>query len=293
METTLEFYCSKIDGFQDMSFEERRSAVEQKGLTDKQHTRTSLKEVFRMKPHKDSISHYKYPNPYGRGQVECFTIAQCTPMKALSGKPRTKAQIAATEALVKQTRLRSPANQAALLAKDMVETHCVVIDTETTDLYGAVIEIALVDATTATVLYHSLVHTDEPIAEGAFEKHGITNEDLKDAPTFDIVAKEISHIMKDKQWTAFNRDFDEACMRNSAKNVVPQWLEWLDRKAPCVMKKIAVPVFGSTNRHGTISLANTVNHCGIEFEGQAHTADADAVATAKVIQCISKQVVTE
>lgn len=57
------------------------------------------------------------------------------------------------------------------------------------------------------------------------------------------------------------------------------------------MFDIAVPFFGSTNRFGTISLADSMACCGLEFEGTAHKASVDAIGTAKMLQFIANQVI--
>ncbi len=65
-----------------MAFEERRAAVTNLKLDDKQHCKATLKALFRMKPAPDAISDYSYKGEFGK-RVECFNISQCVPMKAL------------------------------------------------------------------------------------------------------------------------------------------------------------------------------------------------------------------
>lgn len=289
MESALDYYRLKIADFESMTYEQRRAVVAERGLTDKFHTKATLKELFRVKPVKGAVSEYQYPNPYGRGQIECFTIAQCCAMRSLpASSVRTAAQIAAADKLAIAARKNSGQYRAALLAKEMIESgEYVVIDTETVDLHRAVIQIALVDVTTAAVIYTSRVYSDEPIADAAFEKHGLRFEDIKDAPTFEEVAKQIAPLLQGKKWTAFNRTFDQTCLHYSSKGATGEWFDWIATAAPCAMINIAVPAFGPTNRHGTISLATTLDLCGLSFDGAAHQAHVDAVATAKMIHHIS------
>lgn len=289
MSATLEFYKDKIENFKSMTFEERRAAVTDLKLDDKQHCKSTLKAVFRVKPAKDAVSEYSFKNGFGK-HVDCYTLSQCVPMKALSKKPRSSAQKAAALKLAEASRKGSNRNAAALKAIQAVNSgDLVCIDTETTDLNGHVIQIAVVCVKTAQVLFDSYVHTTEAISPEAFAVHGIAATDIANAPSFEQVATDIAKIIGDKKWTAFNIEFDYNAMLNSAHDKNSNCYDWLEQKSFCAMYDIAAEFIGATNKYGSISLANAMNMCGVEFEGKAHSASADAVATVKVIQCIAKQ----
>jgi len=51
-----------------------------------------------------------------------------------------------------------------------------------------------------------LVNPEMPIPKGASDVHGITNEQVKDAPNFKTLSKEIYDFMKDCDWAGFNSD---------------------------------------------------------------------------------------
>ena len=51
-----------------------------------------------------------------------------------------------------------------------------------------------------------LVNPEMPIPKGASDIHGITNEQVKDAPNFKALSKEIYDFMKDCDWAGFNSD---------------------------------------------------------------------------------------
>ena len=51
-----------------------------------------------------------------------------------------------------------------------------------------------------------LVNPEMPIPKGASDVHGITNEQVKDAPNFKTLSKEIYNFMKDCDWAGFNSD---------------------------------------------------------------------------------------
>ena len=51
-----------------------------------------------------------------------------------------------------------------------------------------------------------LVNPEMPIPKGASDVHGITDEQVKDAPNFKTLSKEIYDFMKDCDWAGFNSD---------------------------------------------------------------------------------------
>lgn len=291
MYTSLEFYINQIADFKSMTFEERRNAAKVAGLDGKQHTKSTLKAVFRAKPAKGEVSQFSYKGEYR--DIDCFTLSQCVPMREKTKKPRTEAQKEAAELLIKHNKINSSENKAALLAKEAVNSgDLLCIDTETTNLNGQVIEISLVCAKTASVLYSSFVKATESISDEAFAVHGISEKDIENAPSFEQVATEIAKFFtEDKRWTAFNIEFDYKVMLNSAGDIKADCYKWLEQRTFCSMYGIAAPFFGSTNKYGSISLANAMGCCGVEFEGKAHSASADAVATARVLQYVASQAI--
>lgn len=86
----------------------------------------------------------------------------------------------------------------------------VILDTETTDLYGRIIEVAVIDACTGRVLLDTLVDPeDTPIAPSAFAVHGITAAMLEGAPVWDRVLPRLRKATKDRQILAYNADYDQ------------------------------------------------------------------------------------
>lgn len=275
----IDFYIEHIENFENMDFKQRREAVQLAKIeSEKYHTKATLKGLFRMKPARDARSEKDYKSEFG-GRVQLYRIDQCVAMRELSKKPRTKAQEEATKKLVQSNIENSPKGKAVELCKELINDSSIVIDTETTDLNGVAIQIALVCCATRKVLYSSLIATDKPISRGAFEVHGIDAEMLKDAPTAEQVKAEILPIIEDKNLVAFNSEFDsKVCARTFGK---------FDNKWTCAMYRVAVPTFGATNRHGTISLAYTVDCAGVQWSGAAHDAAADALATVDVIRKVA------
>ncbi|MEZ9342222.1 exonuclease domain-containing protein [Vibrio cyclitrophicus] len=278
----IDSYTDKIEHFETMTFQERRDAVRKANLDDKQHTKSTLKAIFRVKPASDSVSEYSYKNNWGK-YVECFTLNQCVNMREPSKKPRSKAQVVASEALANNVKAQSKESRAIELCKKLVEVGAVVIDTETTGLDGVAIQISAVCCKTRRVLYSSLIHTDEPISDGAYDVHGIDALMLDGAPSPEAVGHELGKILKDKTIVAFNSEFDHDICSNTFGNA-----RFLQKKWTCAMYEIAVPAIGSTNRYGTISLSNAMEHAGVEWVGEAHDAEADCLGTVDLIKAIAE-----
>lgn len=91
----------------------------------------------------------------------------------------------------------------------------IVLDTETTGLYDAEIcEISVLDLG-GKVLFDSLVKPANGIPMDATVIHGITNEDVENAPTWPQVWSQLYPIIKDKLILIYNADFDTRLMYES------------------------------------------------------------------------------
>ncbi|WP_435245213.1 3'-5' exonuclease [Streptomyces tendae] len=88
----------------------------------------------------------------------------------------------------------------------------VVLDTETTDLYGRTVEVAVVDAASGKKLMDTLVQPEAPISSGAFWVHGISDEDLvaAKARTFDKVLPRLRKVTRSRVICAYNEEFDRS-----------------------------------------------------------------------------------
>jgi DNA polymerase III epsilon subunit-like protein len=86
----------------------------------------------------------------------------------------------------------------------------VILDTETTNLYGQTVEIAVIDAATGKKLMDTLVKPDEPISDGARWVHGISDEDVAVARPFEKVLPRLRKVTKDRIICAYNSEFDRS-----------------------------------------------------------------------------------
>lgn len=85
----------------------------------------------------------------------------------------------------------------------------VILDTETTDLPGAICEIVVLDAATGKVLLDTLVQPGEPVTLGDFWVHGLSDADLVGAPTWPQVLPMLLDVIGGhRQILAYNADYD-------------------------------------------------------------------------------------
>lgn len=141
--------------------------------------------------------------------------------------------------------LEAEAIEAAEWAKQVLNEGCVILDMETTGLYDAEpVEIAVIDHTGA-VLFNSRVKPLRPerLSErgdsgvAATDIHGITAEDLANAPTFGEIYPALYHALHGKHVVVYNKDFDLPILRATRK-------EWYCpsfgfEKSSCAMKMYA------------------------------------------------------
>jgi DNA polymerase III epsilon subunit-like protein len=88
------------------------------------------------------------------------------------------------------------------------------INTETSDLDGIVVEIAVIDAATGQVLLDTLVNPDGvPVEPGARAVHGISDEELAGAPRWADVVPEFLAAVDGRRILAYNSVFDHSRVR--------------------------------------------------------------------------------
>ncbi|GAB2823073.1 hypothetical protein GCM10027073_61570 [Streptomyces chlorus] len=83
-----------------------------------------------------------------------------------------------------------------------------VVDTETTDLYGRTVEIAVLDAATGEKLMDTLVSPGVPIEDGARWVHGITDEMVADARPFEKILPRLRKVTRGRIICAYGAEYD-------------------------------------------------------------------------------------
>jgi hypothetical protein len=92
---------------------------------------------------------------------------------------------------------------------DLEPGRACVVDTETSDLDGVVVEIAVIDAATGRVLLDTLVNPDGvEVEDGARAVHGISDEELAGAPRWADVAPDFLAVVAGRRILAYNAAFD-------------------------------------------------------------------------------------
>lgn len=119
--------------------------------------------------------------------------------------------------------------------------HAVILDTETSDLDGSILEVAVIDAATGAVLLDTLVDPGDvqihPPAAAAV--HGISAAQLIGAPDWPTVFSALAAVTADRVVLAYNASFDQSrilhdCHRHGLD---PLHLADTERWGGCVMVK--------------------------------------------------------
>jgi DNA polymerase III subunit epsilon len=100
-------------------------------------------------------------------------------------------------------------------ARRMMLRRAVILDTETTDLYGSVVEVAAVDPW-GRVLLDSLVNPEVPIAAEASAVHGILDRDVAAAPTLGELLPRLQAVIGSRPVLAYNAPYDRRVLLDDA-----------------------------------------------------------------------------
>jgi len=107
----------------------------------------------------------------------------------------------------------------------------VILDTETTDLDGEIIEIAIIDLL-GNILLNQRIKPLGAMSKGAQAVHGISLEMLASEPLFVDVYPRIAELIQDKTVLIYNKSFDTARLSGDCKR---HGLDILSFKSECVM----------------------------------------------------------
>jgi len=160
-----------------------------------------------------------------------------------------------------------------LLAEDTV-----VLDSETTGLgdHDEIVEICIIDHS-GVVLMNSLVRPTQLIPDDVVAIHGITNEDVINAPSWAALHDEFLRVIEGKRVAIYGEDFDIRLISQTAsKYMLPPPLI----RSDCVMQLYA-EWYGEKRSDGCYrwqKLWMAAMQCGIDHEG-AHRAHADCLMT--------------
>lgn len=177
--------------------------------------------------------------------------------------------------------------EAIVKARKIMEAKPVILDTETTGLRSdaEICEISIIDWD-GSVLFDSLVRPINGIPEEVTAIHGITEEDVKDAPTFAEIKDQVQEILSTRKVIIYNQSYDTRILRQAAQHSGVDWEELKD--VDCLMMLYS-RFSGEINARGSLKwhkLVDAAEHFNIITEG-AHRAKADCIMTLGVLQGVA------
>ena len=157
----------------------------------------------------------------------------------------------------------------------------VFIDLETTGVNLAtdrIVEIALVKISPQREkqVKHKLINPQMPIPAASSAIHGITNDAVKDAPTFKEVANELKQFIGDADLSGFNSN------RFDIPLLVEEFLRAGIDFDVCGRRMVDVQTIYHMNERRTLAAAYKF-YCEKELV-DAHSAEADATATWEILE---------
>jgi DNA polymerase-3 subunit epsilon len=181
--------------------------------------------------------------------------------------------------------------RSAQLAHNLMYSDDLIIwDSETTDLDGRFIEIAVIDLR-GNVLFDERLAPQEWISPGAYDVHGIPDEALVSCPTLVNIYPRLRHVLNDQRWLIYNSDFDMSILRSEVRySVYKSYFErypikWRDTF--CLMHMYAFfygDWRGSRRGYRWQKLENAAQHFKVEVPYAAHSALGDCYRALGVLR---------
>jgi hypothetical protein len=105
--------------------------------------------------------------------------------------------------------VRDRARAAAWAAEVLADPDAVILDSETTGLYGSyAVELAVRRVVDREVLLDVRINPQVPIEDGATAVHGITDADVAGEPTFGAFAEQLLAVLAGRRVVVYNAEFD-------------------------------------------------------------------------------------
>lgn len=170
----------------------------------------------------------------------------------------------------------------ALKGKDFI-----ILDTETTGLHdGEIVQIAIINSKGETLL-NSHVKPAQAIPSESTRIHGITDDMVKDAPTWIDLLPKIKQILDGQLLVVYNAVYDRKMMHKTAERHDLPKIEWKEiAQWHCAMEAFA-EFYGDWNDyHGSYRwqrLTVAARHCRVTV-ADAHDAHGDCLMTLGVVR---------
>ncbi|HFG7890890.1 TPA: exonuclease domain-containing protein [Salmonella enterica subsp. enterica serovar Mbandaka] len=180
--------------------------------------------------------------------------------------------------------MASEMEQVMKEAKAIFEKDFVVLDTETTGLdeNAEIVEIAILDKD-GKALLDTLVKPKNRIPTQASNIHGITNRDVKNAPSWDDIYSVFREVIKNKTVVIYNSKYDNRIIKQTCSLY---GLPNPRRKTECAMllyanyRNITNKSTGNAKWH---KLTEALDQCGIP-QSTAHRARGDCEMTLNLLR---------
>ncbi len=176
-------------------------------------------------------------------------------------------------------------------AKALLAESPLYLDTETTGLdeRAQIIEISILDSN-GQVCLDSFVKPRGKIPRDVMAIHGITDEMVKDAPTWKELWPQVERIVTGRVIATYNADFDSKMMRQDHYRHGIRWT--LPEDAFVCLMKLYARFYGEWNpKYGNYrwhSLETAANHCGLEI-AYMHRAEDDARLARALLHYMASQ----
>jgi DNA polymerase-3 subunit epsilon len=183
---------------------------------------------------------------------------------------------------------------AGVIAQRWLASAPLILDTETTGLeeQDEIIEIALIDATGA-VLLDTLVQPVGAISGDAMAVHGITDEMVRDVPTFAEIMPDLVRCLDGREVIIYNAGFDTRLLLQSAAcygMASEEFAALIDASCRRCLMKLYAEFHGEWNDYYRSykwqSLETAAATCGIVAEG-AHRALQDCRTSLNLVHHIA------
>ena len=178
-----------------------------------------------------------------------------------------------------------PKQLAADQARFWIKDNALILDTETTGLdeTAEIIEISIIDCYGNTLL-DTLVRPVNRFGDEAIAVHGISNDQVKDAPAWADVYSQFCQIIKDRTVVIYNSAYDTRLV-NQTCELHGLWYPIIN--AHCAMKAYAKYYGEWDDRRGNyrwIGLERAAAIEGIGLTGNAHRALTDCQTTLALVE---------
>ena len=185
---------------------------------------------------------------------------------------------------------RSSQLESAHIARQYARNLPLFLDTETTGLanFDEIVEVCLIDHQ-GNVLLNSLVRPTRRIPADVIWVHGITNEMVVDAPTWQEIWQSIEAVLRGRTVGIYNADFDLRMMRQSH---LAHKLGWGGEpfRSFCIMKLYA-QFYGQARGYSSAGrwqkLEQAAQQCGLAV-GATHRALEDTLLAKGIFDTMVK-----